>query len=126
MDWITKKVEKNGGKISETMRGAELIFRDPIPGVGGRIRAYGYFFINMLQDMSLLSGSCGHASSKACVVIMVDKIRIGYFLGDRGHEIILKSFVARAAKEKGLKQGEWMDDVRAATGGKSIQAYRTV
>ena len=60
------------------------------------------------------------------MAIMVDKIRIGYFLEARGHEIILKSFVARAAKEQGLKQGEWMDDVRAATGGKSIQAYRTV
>jgi hypothetical protein len=56
---------------------------------------------------------------------MVDKIRIGYFLEDRGHEIILKSLVARVAKEKGLNQGKWMDDVRAATGGKSIQAYKT-
>ena len=63
--------------------------------------------------------------NRSCVVIMVDKIRIDYFLEDRGHEIILKALVARIAKEKGLKQGEWMDDVRAATGGKSIQAYRT-
>ena len=38
----------------------------------------------------------------------------------------MKALVARVAKEKGLKQGERMDDVRAATGGKSIQAYRTL
>jgi hypothetical protein len=55
---------------------------------------------------------------------MVDRIRIGYFLEDRGHEILLKAFVARVAKEKGFKKGEWYDDVRAATGEKSIQAYR--
>ena len=55
---------------------------------------------------------------------MAAKIRIGYFLEDRGHEILLKAFVARVAKEKGLKLGDWIDDVRAATGGKSIQAYR--
>ena len=55
---------------------------------------------------------------------MVDKIRIGYFLEDRGHEIILKAFVTRAAKEKGLKRRDWLDDVRAATGGKSIEAYK--
>jgi len=54
---------------------------------------------------------------------MAAKIRIGYFLEDRGHEILLKAFVARVAKEKGLKLGDWIDDVRAATGGKSIQAY---
>jgi hypothetical protein len=55
---------------------------------------------------------------------MADKIRIGYFLEDRGHEILLKAFVARVAMEKGLKAGEWLDDVRAATGGKSIEAYK--
>ncbi len=54
----------------------------------------------------------------------MDKIRIGYFLEDRGHEIILKAFVSRVAKEKGLRPGEWFDDVRAATGGKSIEAYK--
>jgi len=46
-------------------------------------------------------------------------------LEDRGHEILLKAFVARVAKEKGFKPGGWFDDVRAAIGGKSIQAYRT-
>lgn len=55
---------------------------------------------------------------------MADEIRIGYFLEDRGHEILLKAFVARVAKEKGLTSADWLDDVRAATGGKSIQAYR--
>jgi hypothetical protein len=55
---------------------------------------------------------------------MVGKIRVGYFLEDRGHEIILKAFVTRVAKEKGLKRGDWLDDVRAATGGKSIEAYK--
>ncbi|MEJ2365724.1 MAG: hypothetical protein P8017_13795 [Deltaproteobacteria bacterium] len=44
---------------------------------------------------------------------MADKIRIGYFLEDRGHEILLKAFVARVAMEKGLKAGEWLDDVGA-------------
>jgi hypothetical protein len=55
---------------------------------------------------------------------MVDRIRIGYFLEDRGHEILLKAFVAQVAKEKGFMGREWYDDVRAATGGKSIQSYR--
>jgi hypothetical protein len=55
---------------------------------------------------------------------MVDKIKVGYFLEDRGHEIILKAFVTRVANEKGLKRGDWLDDVRAATGGKSIEAYK--
>ena len=55
---------------------------------------------------------------------MADEIRIGYFLEDRGHENLLKAFVARVAKEKGLKPGDWLDEVRAATSGKSIQAYR--
>lgn len=54
----------------------------------------------------------------------MDKIKVGYFLEDRGHEIILKAFVARVAKEKGLKRGDWLDDVRASTGGKSIEAYK--
>ena len=55
---------------------------------------------------------------------MADKIRVGYFLEDRGHEIILKAFVTRVANEKGLKRGDWLDDVRAATCGKSIEAYK--
>ena len=58
------------------------------------------------------------------MVIMADKIRIGYFLEDRGHEIILKALVARVAHERGIKRGEWLDDVRAATGGKSIASYK--
>ena len=52
---------------------------------------------------------------------MADEIRIGYFLEDRGHEILLKAFVARVAKEKGLTSADWLDDVRAAPGGKSIR-----
>jgi hypothetical protein len=56
---------------------------------------------------------------------MAAKIRIGYFLEDRGHEIFLKSLVSRVATESGFREGEWFDDVRAATGGKSIQAYRS-
>lgn len=55
---------------------------------------------------------------------MAAKIIIGYFLEDRGHENLLKAFVARVAKEKGLKPDDWLDEVRAATGGKSIEAYR--
>lgn len=58
-------------------------------------------------------------------MIMADKIKIGYFLEDRGHEILLKALVARVAKENGLKTGDWIDDVRTATGGKSIQAFET-
>ena len=54
------------------------------------------------------------------MAIMAAKLRIGYFLEDRGHEILLKAFVARVAKEKGFKPGGWFDDVRAAIGGKSI------
>ena len=56
---------------------------------------------------------------------MVHRIKIGYFLGDRGHEILLKAFVARVAREKELMRGDWADDVRTATGGKSIQAYKS-
>lgn len=55
---------------------------------------------------------------------MADKIRIVYFLEDRGHETFLKALVNRLAVEKGLKTGEWVDDVRSASGGKSIEAYR--
>jgi hypothetical protein len=56
---------------------------------------------------------------------MAAKIRIGYFLEDRGHETLLKSLVSRVARENGLRSGGWFDDVRSATGGKSIQAYRS-
>jgi hypothetical protein len=56
---------------------------------------------------------------------MAAKITIGYFLEDRGHEIFLKAIVARMAKEKGFRPGEWSDDVRSATGGQSIQKYRS-
>lgn len=55
---------------------------------------------------------------------MADRIRIGYFLEDRGHETFLKALVNRIAVEKGLKTGEWANDVRSASGGKSIEAYR--
>jgi len=55
---------------------------------------------------------------------MADRIRIGYFLEDRGHETFLKALVNRLAVEKGLKTGEWANDVRSASGGKSIEAYR--
>lgn len=55
---------------------------------------------------------------------MEGRIRIGYFLEDRGHEVLLKAFVARMALSKGYRAREWVDDVRAATGSKSIQAYR--
>jgi hypothetical protein len=55
---------------------------------------------------------------------MEAKIRVGYFLEDRGHEILLKAFVSRVAREKGLKAGEWVNDVRAGTGGLSIKAYK--
>jgi hypothetical protein len=55
---------------------------------------------------------------------MADRIKIGYFLEDRGHETFLKALVNRLAMEKGLKTGEWVDDVRSASGGKSIEAYR--
>jgi hypothetical protein len=56
---------------------------------------------------------------------MVAKITIGYFLEDRGHETFIKALVGRVARENGLRDGEWLDDVRSATGGKSIQAYRS-
>lgn len=55
---------------------------------------------------------------------MVSKMRIGYFLEDRGHEILLKAFVSRVAKEIGFKAEDWFDDVRAATGGQSIRAFK--
>lgn len=55
---------------------------------------------------------------------MASKLRIGYFLEDRGHEAFLKALVDRVAKERGLKDGDWIHDVRAATGGKSIQSYK--
>jgi hypothetical protein len=55
---------------------------------------------------------------------MADRIRIGDFLEDRGHETFLKALVSRLALEKGLKTGEWMDDVRSASGGRSIAAYK--
>lgn len=56
---------------------------------------------------------------------MAVKIRIGYFLEDRGHEVFLKAIVKRIAMEKGFIPGEWIDDVRSASGGKSIQGYKT-
>lgn len=56
---------------------------------------------------------------------MADKILVGYFLEDRGHEMLLKALVGRIAIEKGLSPGDWRDDVRAAAGGKSIQEYRS-
>lgn len=56
---------------------------------------------------------------------MAAKISIGYFLEDRGHEIFLTAIVARMAREKGFRPGEWSDDVRSATGGQSIQKYRS-
>ena len=55
---------------------------------------------------------------------MADKIKVGYFLEDRGHEILLKAFVHRLAAEKGLEHRDWKDDVRAARGGKSIEAFK--
>ena len=55
---------------------------------------------------------------------MEANIRIGYFLEDRGHEIFLKALTERVAKEIGLKHGDWIHDVRSATGGKSIQSYK--
>jgi hypothetical protein len=55
---------------------------------------------------------------------MVNKIKIGYFLEDRGHEILLKAFVHRLAVEKGFSPEDWKDDVRAARGGKSIGAFK--
>jgi hypothetical protein len=55
---------------------------------------------------------------------MAARIKIGYFLEDRGHEIFIKAIVKRIAMEKGFLSGEWSDDVRSAIGGKSIQAYR--
>lgn len=51
-------------------------------------------------------------------------MRVGYFLEDRGHESFVRALVARTAREKGFPQEGWVDDVRASTGGKSIQAYR--
>lgn len=53
------------------------------------------------------------------------RIRIGYFLEDRGHEALLKAFVGRVAREKGFRSADRLDDVRSSTGGKSIQAYRS-
>ena len=55
---------------------------------------------------------------------MAAKITIGYFLEDRGHEIFLKAIVARMAKERGFRPGEWFDDVRSARGGQSIREYK--
>ena len=47
---------------------------------------------------------------------MADEIRIGYFLEDRGHEILLKAFVARVAKEKGLVRIKLVSKSWAAAG----------
>lgn len=55
---------------------------------------------------------------------MAVKITIGYFLEDRGHEIFLKALVSRMAKETGFRRGQWLDDVRSATGGQSIKEYK--
>lgn len=52
---------------------------------------------------------------------MADKIRIGYFLEDRGHEIFLKALVAKIAQSKGLARGDWIDDVRASTEGNQFR-----
>lgn len=52
------------------------------------------------------------------------KIKIGYFLEDRGHEIFIKAIVSRVAKEKGFQPGDWINDVRSAIGGGSIKEYR--
>jgi hypothetical protein len=55
---------------------------------------------------------------------MADNFKVGYFLEDRGHEILLKAFVHRIAIEKGFRPGSWKDDVRAARGGRSIEAFK--
>ena len=52
------------------------------------------------------------------------RIKIGYFLEDRGHEIFIKAIVSRLAVEKGYQLGDWIDDVRSAVGGGSIKEYK--
>lgn len=56
---------------------------------------------------------------------MADSIKVGYFLEDRGHETLIKAFVRRLAAEKGFEFSNWEDDVRAARGGGSIDAFKT-
>ena len=49
---------------------------------------------------------------------------VDQIVGDSSQVKQILGIVARVAKEKGLKSGDWLDDVRAATGGKLIQAYK--
>lgn len=55
---------------------------------------------------------------------MADNFKVGYFLADRGHEVLLKAFVHRLAAEKDFSPENWKDDVRAARGGRSIEAFK--
>lgn len=50
----------------------------------------------------------------------MDKLNIGYFLEDIGHENFIKALVTRVALEMGFSSQELKHDVRNATGGKGL------
>ena len=50
----------------------------------------------------------------------MDKLNIGYFLEDIGHENFIKALVTRVALEMGFSSQELNHDVRNATGGKGV------
>lgn len=48
---------------------------------------------------------------------MADRIRIGYFLEDRGHEKFIRALTLRVAREADIHERRIDEDVRAASGG---------